>query len=239
MLNISLPVANALSGLANLSLVIGTVLVLAGTIGAIWTSGIRERYADERISANEAQTSTAKADAARATENTEAIKRSNLKLQAEVERERSARFILEGKQTTLQQHQAQRRLTPEQKHNIIAAISGFHGQKVDIRTVLGDADSLTYTSDFVAVFRAAGWNDGGGTGINQVVNSGENPVGIGVLLKGTDPAHPPPIPPGLDALLNILVQTGLMATKAVTLDPGVEDGKITFSIGVKPPLEMK
>src|SRR5471032_2191246 len=75
MMNLSQQVANTIFNVANIALITGAALVLAGTITAIWTSGIRERYADERISNNEAKTATAnaqaelaKADAARANE---------------------------------------------------------------------------------------------------------------------------------------------------------------------------
>jgi hypothetical protein len=68
MLNISLPLANALYNGANGLLILGAFFVLLGTIVAIWSGGIRERFANERLSNNEVATATAKADAARANE---------------------------------------------------------------------------------------------------------------------------------------------------------------------------
>jgi hypothetical protein len=64
--NLSLDSANALYGWSNAALIIGGVLVLLGTIGAFWSTAIRERYSDERISRNEA-------DAAKANEHSRAL----------------------------------------------------------------------------------------------------------------------------------------------------------------------
>ncbi|VVM99871.1 hypothetical protein PS659_03299 [Pseudomonas fluorescens] len=47
-------------------LVIGAVLALVGTMGAYWSGGIREKFADERIALNEVETARAKRDAAEA-----------------------------------------------------------------------------------------------------------------------------------------------------------------------------
>src|SRR5260221_12033912 len=68
MLDLSQCAANAIYNAANIALIVGGVLVLMGTIAAIWSSGIRERYADERISSNEAKTAQAVASAAIANE---------------------------------------------------------------------------------------------------------------------------------------------------------------------------
>lgn len=66
MFNISQSTANGIFGLSNVILSIGALLVLLGTIGAIWSGGIRERFADDRISSNEAKTLQATLDAAKA-----------------------------------------------------------------------------------------------------------------------------------------------------------------------------
>lgn len=58
--------ADSVYSWANTFLVIGAVLALVGTMGAYWSGGIREQFADERIALNEAETARAKADAAEA-----------------------------------------------------------------------------------------------------------------------------------------------------------------------------
>lgn len=52
-LDLSLESANSLYGWSNGALIVGSVLVLLGTIGAFWGSAIRDRYAELRISNNE------------------------------------------------------------------------------------------------------------------------------------------------------------------------------------------
>lgn len=41
-------------------------MALAGTIGTVWSGGIRDRYSDERIAENEAETARAKEETAKA-----------------------------------------------------------------------------------------------------------------------------------------------------------------------------
>jgi hypothetical protein len=64
--NLSQHAADEVFGWANVTLVMGSMLVLAGTAVAIWASGIREQYANERISKNEAETADANKRAAEA-----------------------------------------------------------------------------------------------------------------------------------------------------------------------------
>jgi len=66
MFDVTLPVADAIFTWANVMLVIGAVLTVVGTAAVFWSAGIRERYADERIAANEAEAAKAKAEVARA-----------------------------------------------------------------------------------------------------------------------------------------------------------------------------
>lgn len=68
MLNLSIDSANQLYGWSNIALVVGAVAVLAGTIGVIWATSIRDRDADQRITQNEADTALAKSAAAQANE---------------------------------------------------------------------------------------------------------------------------------------------------------------------------
>jgi hypothetical protein len=59
---ISSEMADRLFAISNIVLIAGATAVLAGTIGAIVTSSVRERFADERLSSNEAETRRATAD---------------------------------------------------------------------------------------------------------------------------------------------------------------------------------
>jgi hypothetical protein len=62
--------ANLWFDIFNVSLAVGAFLVLVGTVGTIKTTAIKERYADERVAANEAQAKRAVADSDAAKEGT-------------------------------------------------------------------------------------------------------------------------------------------------------------------------
>jgi hypothetical protein len=66
MWNITSAWADFLFSVSNIVLVIGALFVLIGTICSIKMGGIREQFSNERISANETATETAKAEAAKA-----------------------------------------------------------------------------------------------------------------------------------------------------------------------------
>ena len=66
MFNITQQAADAIYSWSNVLLVLGATLALIGTAGVFWSGGVRERFADERISANEAETARAKAETAQA-----------------------------------------------------------------------------------------------------------------------------------------------------------------------------
>ena len=66
MFSISAPAADTIYTCANVLLVVGATLALIGTAGVFWSGGVRERFADERISTNEAETAKAKAETAKA-----------------------------------------------------------------------------------------------------------------------------------------------------------------------------
>jgi hypothetical protein len=119
MLDLSLPTANALFGLSNIALIIGGVLVLIGTVGVFWTTGIRDRYAEERISSNEAQTAMANEGAAKANERAS-------ELAKEAEHERLERLQLEAEI-------APRRLTREQREAIATVLTRFAGRSVMVK----------------------------------------------------------------------------------------------------------
>jgi hypothetical protein len=59
-------VVDAIYTWSNVVLVLGATLAQIGTAGVFWSGGVREKFADERISANEAETAKAKAETAQA-----------------------------------------------------------------------------------------------------------------------------------------------------------------------------
>ena len=151
MFDVTLPAANLWFDLSNFALLIGAILVALGTFGVFKMGAIKEKYSDERISFNEGETAKAKAVASKADENAEIVKKSNLVLQTDLERERISRLKLENQL-------APRHLTPDQKAFLIQALKPFAGEKIEIMTPAGDNEASDYALEFEAVFKAAGWD---------------------------------------------------------------------------------
>jgi hypothetical protein len=155
---LSLEAADRIFNWANTALIVGAVLVAVGTIAAIWSGGIRERYADQRQSDNERQTETAKADAAkanaeaaRANQAAEALRQSNLKLEAAAEHERAERLKLEEKV-------APRTLSNDQVTAIRARANVVCPQigRVPVTAAQSNNEAQRFGSEFVQIFKDAG-----------------------------------------------------------------------------------
>lgn len=140
MIDVPLPVANVMFTASNIVGIVGALCVVAGAFGAFWFGGVRDRYADERISANEAETATAKAEGLRITQ-------SNIKLAVELEKERNERLRLEAKI-------APRHLTPEQKVALVKTLRGSGWSNAEI-IWHGDGEPEAYARDLASAFEDA------------------------------------------------------------------------------------
>ena len=139
--NISLHAANVIYGLSNGALVAGAVFVLLGTIGAIYSSGIRERFSDERTASNEAQTASANARAAEAEQRA---------LEAAV---------------TLAQFRQPRTLNFTQQNAVTEKLGAFPNLQFDAAVIRDDPETYQLLDMIVPALTAAGWqqvnwNDG-------------------------------------------------------------------------------
>jgi hypothetical protein len=139
--HLSLAAANAVFGLANVSIIIGTVLVLSGTIAAIWSSGIKERFADERTSANEAETSRAKAEAATANA-------------------RAAEATARANEAALQlaRLRAPRTIEMARRPEMIAALSPFAGLEFDLAMQASDPEAESLCLILESILVSARWS---------------------------------------------------------------------------------
>ncbi|MFH2210661.1 MAG: hypothetical protein ABIJ01_03385 [Pseudomonadota bacterium] len=153
--DLSQSLADTLFGWSNAALTVGAFLVLVGTIGVFWTGGIRERYADERISKNEAETAAAKATAAvanehaaSANERTEVLRQSNLEVQRQLEKERIDRLRLEASI-------APRRLSDNQRSSLLSALLAAPQPLTVEFTLIGDQEATLYGNAIGAALEAA------------------------------------------------------------------------------------
>lgn len=136
----------------------------------------------------------------------------------------------------VQKQQAPRRLTEAQKQFLIAQLSPYRGEKIEIVALLGDQESMQFAQDFHSVFVAAGWQDLSG-GVSQAVITG-GAVGIEITLNQAE-AQAGRLPPVLQPLINALTIAGLMPHAAdgrpnVFMNPQSPTDHIVFRVGSKP-----
>jgi hypothetical protein len=169
MFDIPLDLANAIYNTANAALILGAILVAGGTITTIWTGGIRDRFADERISENKVESLRAVAGGASANEvaaraNERAATLENEAEQARLETER------------LRQQMAWRRLSEGQ---IETSASGLAGLAIPLQmaAIANDPESMLFASDIRRALQAVGIE----TQIDSVIMSG---AVVGIVVKG-------------------------------------------------------
>jgi hypothetical protein len=207
MIDLSLPQANALYNLANVLLILGALLVLLGTIAAIWTGGIRERFANERLSNNETETARAKADAAKADAHA-----------AEVNLE-------------LAKLKAPRTLGGEQQQRLVSQLTPFAGQTFSLN-VVADTEPISLMSMIKTVLASAGWmNIPSQIGDIQVDGAGMaygTAVELQMPLQGN-----PEVWERAKLFASALTAEGIVAV--ATLNPVLKDPQaINVMIGRKP-----
>jgi len=171
--NISQNAADSIFSISNISLVIGTSVVLIATIGVIYSSSIREKYSNERIALNERLALVAKADAAKANENAafanESAAKSNLRA-AEVEKQNAELRI----------KFANRRINSEQ-HKILLQELSKNPSSFNMET-MGDSESGIYAADILKTFTDSKW-----TIDKKVFPMGIIWIGI-IIFQTNDPA---------------------------------------------------
>jgi hypothetical protein len=206
------PLADFLFGLSNVVLVVGAAAVLVGTIGAIAMGGAKERFSNERISANEAET-------ARANERT-----------AHLEHESE---VLRGANLALQEKIAPRQLSEEQMNAAAAALSQHAGKSIFLRSYALDMEGARFGQQLMAVFSSAHI-----TVIDSRLSvSGMGSISSGIRISGKDEAFGVALAEILHAE-NIAVEWEAtpMPVTGLTLGapPAAENADITVFIGVRP-----
>jgi hypothetical protein len=132
----------------------------------------------------------------------------------------------------LKAQQTGRHLSDEQKRVLERMLAPFSGQRIDVTCILGDTEGKQFAGDFVALLRSAGWNDGGGTGINQAVY-GQDPIGIQVTLNDGE-IRAGRVPRSANVLVEALFNTGLIVPKQAFRNAQAPADRITLIIGRKP-----
>jgi hypothetical protein len=126
--------------------------------------------------------------------------------------------------------QATRRLSLEEKHALIDALSPFAGQRVMISAIAGDEDGKAYAQDFVEVFEAAGWQHPA----VSYRSFDRDPVGVEITLNDAD-GRAGRINASVGALINIARRLSLTDGNTIYLNAEVPSGQVQVKIGKKLP----
>jgi hypothetical protein len=155
--------ADRLYGIANIALIVGALIVLVGTILAIWTSGVRERYADIRISNNEAETESARRDAAQAIERAASLEKDAQDVRKQVAQSNESAAIAQkdAEQSRLAQEELKaqvswRTISAGVASQMIVSLSASPSE-VHIGSIANDPESQFLAFQFSKIFSEAKW----------------------------------------------------------------------------------
>lgn len=152
--------ANLWFDASNLVLLVGAVLVALGTFGTIRFSGIKEKFADERVAANEAETKRAIADSDSAKEGTAKAHERIAELSSQAEELRKGTAEANARaaeaQLALEKLKMPRSLTAAQQAEITRVASQFPGQKYCLAAIVGK-EPVDLLKQIDAALQSAHW----------------------------------------------------------------------------------
>lgn len=126
-----------------------------------------------------------------------------------------------------QPQQPSRQLTTADQQTLVAAMSPFTGQQIDITSVSGDQEGRQFANDFASVARRAGWQ---ASGVNETAFTA-NPIGVEVLYRKPPTDEVPP--PALAALVDALVGFHILPARSVTICEDVASDVIRLVVGAQ------
>lgn len=212
MFDVSAPWASFWYDVFNGMLFLGAFAVAAGTYGSIKMGAVKERFSDERISANEAETKRAIADSDIAKKD---AAEANLKL----ETEKLARLKLEEKL-------APRTLADPVRSALIASLSPFNGKLIRIVSDVSSTEARGFAAQLGAMFEDSGWNVS-----NRAGELKPPVVGIEVWVNKED-ADAQKIPPRATAIVEAFRAIGIEVPLKNEQHTG--SGDVVLEVGVKP-----
>lgn len=225
MFDVSLPWASFWYDAFNVMLVVGALIVAIGTYGTIKMGAVKERFSDERISANEMETARANESASIAKE--EAAKANNAAANAN---ERAVKAALE-----LAGFRAPRVLSKAQLLRITEETKSFADTRFVVGITAGSAESASLADQIVSALTAAKWDqarwdqfyfDSPAAGVVDV---------IGVVIQ-THPERAKGLQDAVNALSNAL-QTANLSVSIVISEKNtmpLNTGYLHLFVGPKP-----
>ena len=219
-LDLSQNLAEGVLTISNVVLIFGALLVLLGTIGAIFSTGILDRYKDERISENEVNTEKAKADSASANALSEKAKEDAAIANKEAAKanSRAALLLKEAEEAKLEQEKlkaklAWRRLSLEQ-HSRLAEIFKKRLLDVDVASPISDIEAGIFANDIYRTLKETG-------STTNLIAAGYTTPPIGIFVSQTlngDSAY----------LISALASVGIHAELASSMP------RLTIIVGSRP-----
>jgi hypothetical protein len=176
---------------------------------------------------------TAVADRDRTVEQQRKEDATETRRKAEVEGLQKQLYEADKKVTDLQSQQIARRLSPEQKAMLVAALMPFAKQKVLIWCSTNAWDCTNFATDFQSVFKQANWDVPETIVFGIAV--GYDSVGIEVLANPQWISDPAKIPQSIVVLITTLMNLGLMSAPNLGRLPEAQPETIFFRIGRIPP----
>jgi hypothetical protein len=203
--------ANVWFDVFNGVLFLGAVLVAVGTLGTIKTAAVKERFSDERIASNEAETRRAVAD-------------SDLAKQGAAEANaRAAEATL-----ALEKFQAPRTLSGEQQARIAQVLSKFAGQEYVVTTFWDLQEPLAFANMLHQILQSAKWKyvppaEGGSFLLGGIagVQVWVHPDADGIIQQAAS------------SVVDVLKSEQLIAVLKLQNPHNPKDNKIAFNVGTK------
>ena len=212
---------------------IAGIVVLALLVG---TETIAQLYAhrETRLAAV-AQTQSERERISSEAETKSRYDQETARIRQQLESARKEAADAAAKADQVKQQQAQRALTEDDKVALITALSPFAGQKVTIKSVLGDADSERFKADFLSVLRAAKWSFDEGTDVSQSIII-PTPSGVQVTINQSD-AQAGHVLKSAIKFIQVLHRLGITHNETGFVNAQVPSEVIDLIIGTKPSME--
>jgi hypothetical protein len=219
--DVSESAANTIHAWANAALVVGAILALAGTLGVFWSGGIRDKYADRKLSDNKTETARANEVAGKANERAASLEKDASAAKLELEK-------LKAKLAWRNLASEQQRAVGEKMARWAKLPVGGAKQSVAVFSITGSFES-TRLADQIA--DALG-PSGAGFTINRY------PVTYGISLSVSGVAMLTSSNPRgnsvAEALVEALNEQGIIASVAAQKAIGCEETKMWNSIDTDP-----
>jgi hypothetical protein len=224
--------ANFWFNVSNSILVIGALAVAIGTYGAISTAYKKEKFSDERIAANEAETKRAAAESDKANAALEIAKADIAKANAEaakaIERGLQIQLLLDAEV----KRNEWRRLRKDQYQVIAQAVANSNVKRVRVAFDEADSEASVFANDLAKAIEQ------GGSSVETFATGlfiGQQPV-FGVLVQGAEGID-------IEPIRAALVQLGIANEASVHLEsfgagapgPSRWHSDLILYVGHKPP----